>query len=89
MESDLHMPEAASLMLVLLAPLALVFAGLDTFAQAIALAGGVFLSVQYALIAYVSRKILRAEGWRRVGLDLVALAFAAAALYEIYIFVVG
>jgi amino acid permease len=68
-------------------PIALVGIGLRDFVSVIGLAGGVFLSLQYALIMAVSRKVLRLHGLARVATDIITLAFLAAALYELYVFV--
>lgn len=68
-------------------PMVLVGLGLRDFLSVIGLAGGVFLSLQYALIMAVSRKALRLRGLARFGTDIITLAFIAAALYELYAFV--
>ena len=68
-------------------PMILVGLGLNDFLSVIGLAGGVFLSLQYALIMAVSRKALRLRGLARLGTDIITLAFLAAAVYELYVFV--
>ncbi|MEY4731466.1 MAG: hypothetical protein RL681_412 [Candidatus Parcubacteria bacterium] len=79
----------ASTIAVIALPMILVGIGLRDFLSVIGLAGGVFLSLQYALIMAVSRKALRLRGIARLATDAVTLAFVAAALYELYVFVVG
>ena len=71
---------------VLALPMILVGLGLNDFLSVIGLAGGVFLSLQYALIMAVSRKVLRLRGLARFATDVITLAFIAAAVYELYRF---
>jgi amino acid permease len=77
----------AGLAAVAVAPLALLFLGLKDFLAVVGLAGGVFLAAQYLLLLLVSRRILKPAGAVKFFTDLAALVFAAAALYEIYVFV--
>jgi chromate transport protein ChrA len=80
---DLRWRKKAALVAVFSLPPALVLLGLNSFIQVIGLVGGVFLSIQYALIVLVSRKVLRPRGLKRVLADVVMIAFALAALYSV------
>ncbi len=88
LEVDLRSPRSLALGFTLFVPLLLVFFGFNNFLSVVGLVGGVFLSIQYALIMLISRHVLRPVGWRAWVLDLVILAFTLAALYEIYAFIV-
>ncbi len=79
----------AANVIVLALPMLLVGLGLRDFLSVIGLAGGVFLSLQYALIMAVARKVLRLRGIARFATDVITLAFVCAAVYELYAFLVG
>jgi amino acid permease len=81
---DLGWPKAASEAAVVFAPLLLILAGFNDFLRTVSIAGGVFLSLQYLAIVYVSRKILPLPLLGRALLDLIALLFFLAAAAEIY-----
>ncbi|MEK7174646.1 MAG: hypothetical protein AAB759_03235, partial [Patescibacteria group bacterium] len=84
---DLRWPRSAAAAFVVFAPPALVASGIG-FLAAVGLAGGVFLSVQYLLILLVARRVLRPGRGTRLAIDVSVVAFIAAALYEIYYFLV-
>lgn len=88
LEKDLRWSRSVSLGLVLILPLALIAAGLDNFIEAVSLAGGVFLALQYVLILLVGRKALEFEGWRKLLINATVVVFCLAAAYEIYNFVI-
>ncbi len=84
---DLRWPRSAAAAFVVFAPPVLVASGIG-FLAAVGLAGGVFLSVQYLLILLVARRVLRPGRGTRLAIDVSVVAFIAAALYEIYYFLV-
>lgn len=86
LERDVGARRFVSLSVVFLLPIILVNLGLSSFLKAVALAGGVFLSIQYLLIILVARKGLVFGKTGRTLLDLLILIFVAAAVYELYYF---
>lgn len=65
-------------------PPLLVVLGVDTFIEAIGIAGGVFVALQYALILFVARKKVLQPGIVRSFTFLVSVLFFLVALYEAY-----
>ena len=62
--------------------------GFNNFLAIVGLAGGVFISTQYLLIISVGRRTLALARREKVLLDVVAIVFILAAVYEIWHFVV-
>jgi hypothetical protein len=80
---DAAWPGMLSDAIVLFAPILLVAVGIRDFLSVVSVAGGVFLGLQYVLILLIARRALRARG---VTFIFPALAFAGAALYELWSF---
>lgn len=89
LEKDLGWPSTLGAAFVFLVPPALVLLGLRDFLKILGLAGGVFLGLQYLLIILVGRKALSMTSRKQAVVNLLALVFAAAAVYEIYYFVIN
>ncbi len=88
LQHDLGLGRGLVRALIILVPLALVGLGLNNFLLVVGLVGGVFLAAQYLLIISVGRRALSLSRAKNFLLDLVALAFIAAAVYGIGTFVV-
>lgn len=88
LEKDLHWDKISSRALILLLPIALIFAGLTNFLVVVGLVGGLFLSTQYLLIVSVGRRALTLSRGYAFLLDVVAAAFIIGAVYEVWTFVV-
>lgn len=88
LEKDLHWNTIFSRGTIILLPPALILAGLNNFLVVIGLVGGLFLSMQYLLIVSVGRRALAPGPVKRFFLDLAAVIFILAAVYEVWHFVV-
>jgi amino acid permease len=88
LEKDLRWNRFAARSLIVLAPPALVWLGLNNFLVVVGLVGGLFLSSQYLLIISVGRRALALSPVKRFLLDLAAGVFAIAAVYELWTFIV-
>ena len=77
------------MLFVIFVPLLLVFAGLSNFLRVISLAGGVFLSLQYVLIALVGQRVLQFRGAKKTFLNFIVLVFLFAVVYEVYFFIIA
>lgn len=88
LERDLGWKKVFSSATVLFLPLILVAVGLDNFLDAVGLAGGIFLSLQYFFIVLIVKKVLVFEGIKKLFLDFIAGLFLLASAYEIYYFIV-
>ncbi|HUC01443.1 MAG TPA: aromatic amino acid transport family protein [Candidatus Paceibacterota bacterium] len=88
MEKDLGWNSTVSRSVIVLLPLAAVLSGFNNFLAIIGLAGGVFISTQYLLIISVGRRTLALAQREKILLDVVAVVFICAAVYEIWHFVV-
>jgi amino acid permease len=87
-EKDLKWNQFASRAAIILIPLATVLAGLTNFLTIVSIAGGIFLVVQYLLIISVGRRALALVPREKALLDVLAILFICAAIYQIAIFVV-
>ncbi|MFH0890791.1 MAG: aromatic amino acid transport family protein [Candidatus Liptonbacteria bacterium] len=88
-ETDLGWSRWWSSILVFALPPTLLFMGLRDFLGVIGLIGGVFLGLEYVLILWVSKKILRLRGREGSGALALMTLFVLAAIYEIWVFVLG
>ncbi len=88
LERDLGWNPIATRLLILFLPLTLVLAGFNNFIVVVGLVGGFFLSLQYLFIVLVGRRALALSSWKKLSMDLLALVFTLAAVYEVYYFVV-
>ena len=88
MENDLGWNSTFSRAAIVLLPLAAVLLGFKDFLTIVGIAGGVFISTQYLLIISVGRRTLSLSARERFLLDIVAIVFVCAAVYEIWHFVV-
>ncbi len=88
LERDLGWNKAFSRAVILFVPPAFIGFGLNSFIVVIGLVGGVFLSIQYLLIISVGRRALTVGRVKGFLLDLAALVFVVAAVYEVVGFVV-
>lgn len=88
MEKDLGWNSIASRTVIVLLPLGAVLAGFNNFLAIVGFAGGVFISTQYLLIISVGRRTLALAQREKILLDVVAIVFVCAAVYEIWRFVV-
>lgn len=89
LEKDLHLPAFWSFAAVLLIPPAVFLSGVFNFLGAISLAGGVFLALQYIFIILVAKKILGLSGTKKFFSNLLLFVFLAAAVYEVWHFVIN
>lgn len=88
LEKDLRWGPLASRAMILFIPPALIGLGLRSFIGVIGIVGSVFLGMQYLLIIAIGRRVTAPGPVKRFFLDLAALVFIAAAVYEIATFVV-
>jgi len=88
MEKDLKWNSFFSRAVIIFLPLAVVLAGFTNFLVIVSIAGGVFISTQYLLIISVGRRTLALAPREKVLLDVLAVVFIAAAVYEVVSFVV-
>ena len=88
MEKDLGWNSFVARALIIVLPLAAVLSGFNNFLAIVGLVGGVFISTQYLLIISVGRRTLALTTREKVLLDVVAIAFILAAVYEVWHFVV-
>lgn len=71
---------------VAIAPPLLVMLGVDTFVEAISIAGGVFVALQYVLILFVAQRKLSLSMPARFLVRGVSALFLLAAVYEVFVF---
>jgi amino acid permease len=88
LEKDLRWNTFVSRGTILLLPPLLIVLGFNNFLTVVGLVGGLFLSTQYLLIVSVGRHALTLGPVKKFFLDLAALIFILAAVYEVYYFVV-
>ncbi len=88
LQKDLKWNPARVELLLIAFPVLVVVAGINDFFAIISVAGGVFIALQYWLIVSVARKVLKVGFLARCALGLVALFFAATAVYSLYAFIV-
>lgn len=88
LEKDLSWNSLFSRVAIIGLPLAVVLSGFNNFMVIVSVAGGVFISVQYLLIVSVGRRTLMLSRREKILLDVLALIFICAAVYEIVVFVV-
>ncbi len=88
MEKDLRWNPLLSRAFIIFLPLGAVLLGLHDFLSIIGLAGGLFIAAQYLLIISVGRRTLALSPREKFLVDIVAIVFLAAAVYEIWYFVV-
>lgn len=88
LERDLKWNKSISRAIIVFAPLLLMLAGFNNFLVVVGLVGGLFLSMQYVLIVSVGRRALAPSPVGAGLLYLVALLFTAAAVYEVWTFIV-
>lgn len=89
LHKDLHWNPTIAFATVALAPLLIVFAGFSNIIQAVTFAGAIFVGLQYVAIFVLAERVLKPRPTTKWLMRAAALIFAAAALYEIYAFVVG
>lgn len=88
LEKDLKWNKFSSRGIIIFFPIACVLAGLNNFLTVVGIVGGVFLSTQYLLIISVGRQALSLSLTKKVLLDIVAIIFIVAAVYQIASFIV-
>ena len=88
LEKDLKWGREWTRALIIFFPMACVLAGLNNFLTVVGIVGGVFLSTQYLLIVSVGRRALKFSSLQKLALDIVAVVFFAAAVYQIGSFIV-
>jgi hypothetical protein len=88
LEKDLRWNKIISRLIIIILPLAVVLAGFNNFILVVGLAGGIFISMEYLLIIAIGQRALALSPAKKIGLDLIALIFLAATVYEIAQFVV-
>lgn len=86
---DLRWRQPLGLAFIVFLPLILILIGLNNFLKVIGLAGGVFLSLQYLLILFISRCALRLSRIQTFILSLSSLVFILGMIYEVYYFMLG
>lgn len=89
LRKDLHWNPTLAFGAVALAPVIIVFSGFTNVIQAITFAGAIFVGLQYMSIFALAERVLQPRPAVKWLMRLAGLVFALAALYEIYIFVVG
>jgi amino acid permease len=89
LKKDLRWNPNLSFAVVALVPLLIVFMGFSNIIQAVTFAGAVFGGLQYMTLFTLAERVLQPRPAVKWLMRLAALIFAAAALYEIYAFVVG
>jgi amino acid permease len=89
LEKDLNWNSSVSRLIIIGVPLAVILSGFNNFLIIVGLAGGVFISTQYLFIIGVGRRTLQLSMRERALLDVLAMVFACAAVYEIVMFIVG
>jgi hypothetical protein len=88
LEKDLGWNSLVSRFVIICVPLAVVLSGFNDFLVIVGLAGGVFISTQYLSIIAVGRRALRLSGRENKLLNILAVVFVCAAIYEIAAFIV-
>ena len=88
LEKDLRWPISASRIAIIGVPLAVVLMGVTNFVSVIGVAGSIFISMQYLSIIAVARRALALPAIQRLLLDIASIAFLAAAVYEVALFVI-
>ena len=88
LEKDLRWNKIVSRSLIVFFPPACILLGLNNFLTVVGIVGGVFLSTQYLLIVSVGRRALKLSLAKNILLDIVAIIFIAAAIYQIATFIV-
>jgi amino acid permease len=88
MEKDLKWNSFLSRAIIIFLPIAVVLAGFTNFLVIVSVAGGAFISTQYLLIISVGRRTLALASREKLLLDILAVVFIAAAVYEVASFVV-
>ena len=88
LEKDLGWNGSMSRFLILFVPLVFIGLGLRSFLTVAGIVGGAFIGAQYLLIVAVGRRALMLSAAKNFFLDLIAVVFAAAAVYEVWTFVV-
>lgn len=86
---ELGMRSRLALAAVVLTPLVIAVSLNNNLLKIVGLTGGTFLSMQYFLIVIAGDRALGLSGIRKFFLNIVALIFILAAVYEIYFFMVG
>jgi hypothetical protein len=89
LKKDLRWNANLSFAIVALVPLLIVLSGLTNIIQAITFAGAVFGGLQYMAIFTLAERVLEPRPLAKWLMRSAALIFAAAALYEVYAFMVG
>ena len=84
---DLRFSEVVSFMVPIALPILGVWAGLNNFFEIISFVGGVFLSVEYVLLIFASRRALNLRGWRSIAAGVCGIIFGLIAVYELAVFV--
>jgi hypothetical protein len=88
LERDFKWSEAHATISVALLPIALVALGLTNFFETVGIAGGVFLSTEYIVVALVVKNALHLSRGAQWFMNFVIAIFFCAAIYEIAAFVV-
>lgn len=87
LQKDLRWPARLAIACVFFAPPLLIFLGFNNFIEAIGVAGGVFLSLQYLLIALIAKRVLRFTKQENFFVACIAALFLTGMLYELFVFV--
>ena len=87
-EKDLGWHPVITRSLIIFLPPLIILAGFTSFIGILSLAGGCFIALQYLLIIAVGRRTLTLSSSKKLGLDIVAFAFIAAAIYQVWFSVV-
>jgi amino acid permease len=84
LQEDLHWTRSLALPAVLFFPYIMILMGLNNFVILVDLVGGVFLALQYLTILLVARRVLQLQGLKRLALDVLAVVFLLAIVYQFY-----
>lgn len=87
-EKDLKWKKSLGEGAVIAAPILLLAAGLNDFLEVVGLVGGVFLALQYLFIVLIGQRVLRFKFWGGLLTTVLSVIFGAAAVYEVYYFVI-
>ncbi len=87
LREDLGWDRKASRSIILFIPPALLLVGFNNFLGLLGLVGGLFLSLQYVYILFISEKLLEPSSNKKLFYGVSMILFGLAAIYEVYYFV--
>jgi len=82
LEKDLNWNMGLGFSIVVFLPIILIFSGFNNFLSAVAVAGGIFLSLQHVFIVFIGKRALVLSRARAYFVDILILVFTLAAVYS-------